>query len=188
MAFTRLAFEKLWTNDRDFPTYEGSENQVRQDMQYHPDAIKTFLNEVLLKALEDPGASQSLGAAVTGISGTLQDVLDAYLEHLGKLDENVRDLAAGESPEAVRAAKVEFTADGWAEDGGSGLFELRILQSQHARLNDAFGYDLRSLVEGEPVTGTWETVCTRVVYDGESGDAVLTAENPYDGVIVFFGV
>lgn len=188
MAFERLSFTKDWTNHDDFPTYEDSEAQVRADLQFHPNALRDYLNEVLLSALEDPAASQKLGASVTGISGTLQNVLDAYLEHLGTLDENVRDLAAGEAPEAVRAAKVEFTGEGWAEDSGSGRFVLRILRSQHTRRNDVFGYSLKSLVEGAHCSNTWETVCTDVAYDSESGDVILTAENPYDGVIIFFGV
>lgn len=186
MAFERLSFTKDWTNHDDFSTYEDSEAQVREDLQFHPNALRDYLNEVLLAALEDPAASRSLGAAVTGISGTLQDVLDAYLEHLGTLDEAVRDLAAGESPEAVRAARVEFTEDGWTEVDGS--YELRILQSQHTRLSDAFGYSLKSLSGESCRADTWETACTDVAYDEETADIVLTAENPYDGVIVFFGV
>lgn len=188
MAFERLSFTKDWTNHDDFPTYEDSEAQVRADLQFHPNALRDYLNEVLLAELEDSGASRSLGASVTGISGTLQDVLDAYLEHLGALDEDVKNLAAGEAPEAVRAARVEFTGEGWAEDSESGLFELRILQSQHTRRSDAFGYSLKSLAAGGYCTNTWETVCTDVAYDEETDDVVLTAENPYDGVIVFFGV
>lgn len=53
MALTLLNFGKVWTDSNDFPTYEGSEEQVRADLQYHPDAIKAFLNETLIPEMED---------------------------------------------------------------------------------------------------------------------------------------
>jgi hypothetical protein len=48
-----LAYEKVWTNDQDFPTYEGNEEQVREDFQYHPDAIQTYINEVLISKINE---------------------------------------------------------------------------------------------------------------------------------------
>jgi len=187
MAFTRLEFEKLWTRDTDFPTYQDSEKQVREDMQYHPDAIKAFLNDVLLAALEDPSASQYLGASVTGVSGKLQDVLDAYLARFSKLDEAVVDLAAGDAPEAVKAAVAAFSNAGWVENAG-GLYELRLTKSMHKRQGGGFGYHLQSNLDGVYQGGTWETAGTAVAYDAETGDMVLTAEQPYSGRITFFGV
>lgn len=185
MAFTRLDFKKLWTNEKDFPTYEGSENQVRQDMQYHPDAIRTYLNETLLKELEGSSGAGHIGDSQ---KGTLADTLVEIFRHFEQNDQDIRDLASGESPEAVRAARVEFDTTGWVLDSSTHLFELRLIQSQHTRRNDAFGYTLRcKAAEGE-VANSWAAAGTDVVYDAESGDIILTAENAYAGVIVFFGV
>lgn len=51
MAVSDLAFSKVWTNPDDFPTYEGSEVKVREDMQCLYDEIKQFLNGSLIPAL-----------------------------------------------------------------------------------------------------------------------------------------
>lgn len=185
MPFTRLAFEKLWTSDKDFPTYEGSENQVREDMQYHPDAIKTFLNEILLRELEGTGGAGLIGDEQRG---NIADTLVEIFRHLEVNDQDIRNLAAGEAPEAVRSAKVSFTADGWVQDAETGLYELRILQSRHTRRNDSFGYKLQSKSDVVYRTNTWDTECTDVSYDQETTDIVLVSEAAYDGVIVFFGV
>ena len=185
MAFTRLDYEKLWTNEKDFPTYEGSENKVREDMQYHPDAIRTYLNEVLLKELESSAGAGHIG---DGQKGNLADTLVEIFRHFEENDQDIRDLAAGESPEAVRAARVEFDSTGWVLNSGTGRFEMRLIQGQHTRRNDAFGYTLRCLSDGEYVANSWAAAGTDVAYAADSGDIILTAENAYDGVIVFFGV
>ena len=52
MAIKALEFEKKWTNPTDFPTYEPDEEQVRADLQYHPDAIAAYINETLKGELE----------------------------------------------------------------------------------------------------------------------------------------
>ena len=52
MAIKALEFEKKWTNPTDFPTYEPDEEQVRADLQYHPNAIAAYINETLKGELE----------------------------------------------------------------------------------------------------------------------------------------
>ena len=185
MPFSRLNYGKVWTSDKDFPIYEGSETKVRQDMQYHPDAVKQFINDVLLPELEGTGGAVKIGDEQ---EGNLAATLAAFVEHFDQNDEAIRNLAAGESPEAVRASQVSFTAEGWAEDTETGLWELRILQSQHKRLNEAFGFKLQSKVGESYLTNTWEVACTDVGYDPDTQDVVLTAENAYNGAITFFGV
>lgn len=186
MAFKRLNFLKHWTNSEDFPTYEDSEAQVREDLQFHPDAIRDYLNNILLAALEDPSAMDHIGAAAGEVSGTLADVLADYLAHLERLDQSVIDLAAGEAPEAVRAAAVAFDLSHWT--AAEGDYELRLTRQQHKRQNSGFGYHLQSFVGDGYRGGTWETAGTAVIYDEETGDMVLKGENPYSGRIVFLGV
>ena len=188
MAFKRFNYSKLWTNsDREtgFPTHEASETQVREDLQLQPNEIRDFINKEFMGELESKGSeSEMSGAEHIGdkFEGNVGATLAAYKKHFEENDQAIRDLASGESPEAVRAARVAFTAEGWAETEAG--FELRIIQSQHKRMNDAFGYKLRSESGGN----TWEVLCTDVWYDSETQDVVLTAENAYSGVIVFFGV
>lgn len=67
MAIGELSFDKVWTDPAQFPTYEGSEDQVRLDLQYHPDAIKGFINTYIIPALneiiEGSYAPSSVGTA-----------------------------------------------------------------------------------------------------------------------------
>lgn len=57
-----LEYEKVWTDSVDFPRYEPSEEQVRKDMQYHPDAIKDYINKVLIPAVSETYGEASVRA------------------------------------------------------------------------------------------------------------------------------
>ena len=185
MPFSRLSYEKSWTSEEDFPTYEGNEEQVRADMQYHPDAVKKFINETLLKELEEPAGAGKIGDER---EGNLAQTLTAIYGTLESHAQDIVNLAAGDAPESVRSAQVAFTAGGWSQNENTGLYELHILQSQHKRLSGSFGYRLESQIGTAYKGGTWETACTAVDYDEGSQDVVLTAENAYAGSIIFFGV
>lgn len=65
MSLPELSYEKVWTSAEDFPTYEGSEEQVRLDYQYHPDAVKDYINERLIPALQ--GVGEDVGASCIGM-------------------------------------------------------------------------------------------------------------------------
>lgn len=65
MGLPELSYEKVWTSAEDFPTYEGSEEQVRRDYQYHPDAVKDYINEQLIPALQ--GVGEDVGASCIGM-------------------------------------------------------------------------------------------------------------------------
>jgi len=185
VPFTRLEYEKSWKRSEDFPTYEGDETKVREDMQYHPDAVKDFLNDTLMAELEGPGGAGKLGDSQ---KGTVEQSLAEAFRRLDAADSDIKNLAGGESPESVRAAVVTFTAEGWVEDETGGLYELRILSSQHKRLNDAFGFKLQHLVGEGYRTNSWAIAGTDVGYDRDSGDVILTSSVAYTGAITFFGV
>lgn len=53
MAISELSFAKTWTSPADFPTVEPDEAKVRSDLQYHPDAIKKYLNERVVPLIND---------------------------------------------------------------------------------------------------------------------------------------
>lgn len=48
MGLSHLSFSRDWKNPADFPTVEPDEAKVRADLQYHPDAIKNYINETLI--------------------------------------------------------------------------------------------------------------------------------------------
>ena len=185
MAFKELNYRKVWTSAEDFPTYENDEQQVRADMQYHPDAVKDYINNQLLKELAAKGAAAELGAVNEGAAATVQSVLDAHKSKLDQLKEDIETVASGGTPELVKSTPVSFSAGSWA--AVSGAVQLTIPKSDHKRENGNFGYNLYQLVDGVYRSGTWGTVSTRVVYNA-GGSIILTADEPYTGKIVFFGL
>ena len=185
MAFTKLNYGKNWTNPADFPTYQENEEQVRADLQYHPDAVKDFLNDTLLKALEAQAAAGNLGAVHDGAAATIQSVLDSHGGTLLQLAEDIQTLAAGGVPTVAQSCSVNFTAESWAKADGAVM--LVIPKSDHKRENSNFGYSIYQLVDGVYKSGTWGAAATRMVY-GTDGSITLTADEAYTGRIVFFGL
>ena len=58
MAFDKLQFTKNWNNPDDFPTVELSEEKVRADMQLLHDEVKNYLNDTLIPAVVEDGATE----------------------------------------------------------------------------------------------------------------------------------
>ena len=186
MALTRLSYEKDWKRAEDFPSYQSDETQVRADMQYHPDAVKEYINNTLLVALEAKSAAAELGAAdESGSRTTIQSVLDSHRAGLAELKEDIVELAAGGVPSAAQSTAVSFSAGSWAAAGG--LVKLTIPKSDHKRENENFGFNLYQLVDGTYRSGTWGAAATRVVYNSD-GSITLAADEAYSGKIVFFGL
>ena len=184
MAFTRLSYKKDWTRVEDFPTYQSDETQVRADLQYHPDAVKEYIN-TLLKELENKSAAAELGAMSDGAKATVQSVLDSHKSELMQLKEDIETVASGGVPSVVMSTAVTFSADSWATVNGA--VQLTIPQSDHKRGNANFGFNLYQQANGEYRSGTWGAAATRVVYAG-NGSITITADEPYSGKIVFFGL
>ena len=185
MAFQKLSYEKDWKRAEDFPAYQSDEAQVRADMQYHPDAVRNYVNGTLLPALEGKTAAGELGAAdESGGRVSVQSVLDSHREELTQLREDIVEVAGGGVPVAAQCTAVEFFEESWATVGGS--VTLTIPKSSHKRDREDFGYNLYQMVDGTYRSGTWGTASTRVAYS--SGSITLTADEAYSGKIVFFGL
>lgn len=183
MAFSRLTFGRDWTKETDFPTYQDSEEQVRADLQYHPNALRDFING-LLDALEAKTAAANIGALNGDAGTTVQSVLDSHAEEMEQLAEDIKTVAGGGVPSVVQSTAVTFGAASWiaSTDGVS----LTIAKTEHKRGSATFGYNLYQLVSGSYRSGTWGTAATRVAYN-EDGSITLTADEAYSGKIVFFG-
>lgn len=186
MALTKLTYGKVWTSNADFPTYQTDEEQVRKDMQYHPDAVKDYINNTLLKALEAKGAAAELGAVdADGVKGTVQSVLDSHKASLAQLKEDIETVASGGVPSVLQNTSITFTTGSWATVSGKAT--LTIAKSEHKRETANFGYNLYQLVGGIYQSGTWGTAATGVTYNA-NGSITLTTDEPYAGKIVFFGL
>lgn len=185
MAFTRVEFKKLWTKAEDFPAFQDSEEQVRADLQYHPDALRDFIN-ALIQELEAKSAAGTLGATNgAGEKASIQSVLDKHADELAQLTEDVATMAAGGVPAAIRNSVVTFVKDSWAAAGGA--FTLKISKSDHKKESESFGYNLYQLADGTYCSGTRSTAETCLTC-GSDGSIILTADEAYSGKIVLFGM
>lgn len=168
MSLTRLKYEKTWMNKKDFPTYEDSEEQVRADLQYHPDAIKQYLNETVAPAVDG-----------------LETRQEQTRQELDRHQQAIHNLETGGIPDEIRAVRVDFAADDWSDTQEP---TLQIEYTNHKRENENFGYNLWELVGSETRNATWHTAGTDVNWDSQNRAVILRAESAYAGSIVFFGV
>lgn len=106
MEIKKLSYEKVWTNPSDFPTYQPDESQVRQDQQYHPDAIKDYINGELVPVLQN-----------------LRDDSEAEAEHIQDTDIHVtlEEKSEWGGKIWVAAAPPEQTSALWVDTADSGI-------------------------------------------------------------------
>ena len=50
---TPMQFTRVWTDAEDFPTYEGSEEQVRSDMQSLHTEMQTYVNQTVVAKINE---------------------------------------------------------------------------------------------------------------------------------------
>lgn len=186
MPFTRLEYKRVWTVDDDdeqgFRTYQESEEQVRKDLQYHPDEIKNFINDWLLKELESGEAASLIG---DGEKGKLADTLRDLYDGIAKVAKDLEGAVIGKVPGALAGSLVGFEETAW--DAGDTGYTLTLAQGDHGRDNAVFGYQLWAKVGDVWCSDVWAVAGTRVDYRESDKAIVLTAEEAYEGKITFFG-
>lgn len=186
MALSRLSFGRDWTDKNDFPSYLDNEAQVRADMQYHPNAVRDYINGMLLAELEANGAASQLGAVdSTGKAATIQAILNTIADSLAEMKTDIETIASGGIPAVIQSVAVAFTEDSWSP-AESGVL-LVIGQTEHKRTSANFGYNLYGMVDGVYVGGWSGSASTQIVYN-KDGSMTLTAPEAYAGKIVFFGL
>jgi len=99
-AFPTLQYERDWTNPVDFPTWVEEEKTVREDLQYHPNAVKAYLNEILLPAIENYAMKKFIGtpSQLVGFDANGEPVSVEISEVTGITPEGIRAI-----PEDARA-------------------------------------------------------------------------------------
>lgn len=161
------------------------------------EAVKEFLNETLLPELGGDHAAGSLGAVLNGEKMSVQEALD-LLQMASIQSGNVPvGGGAGDLLQKKSGALydlewrpvftgVAFSREDWAEreDGG---YVLTIAPAAHRRRGGEFGCALRHRVDGVLRTNTWAVLGTQVVYDGDTGEILLTSADPYGGTALFYG-
>ncbi len=74
---SNLSYTRTWLSADDFPTIEPDETKVREDLQFHPDSVKNYINDTLLpsyngildKGLHCPGRLIFSGAVTASYNG-----------------------------------------------------------------------------------------------------------------------
>ena len=74
---SNLSYTRTWLSADDFPTIEPDETKVREDLQFHPDSVKNYINDTLLvsynrildKGLHCPGTLSFSGAVIAKYDG-----------------------------------------------------------------------------------------------------------------------
>ena len=99
-------YTRDWTKPADFPTFEDDETVVRADMQYQPDELKTFINNVLVSFIN----TELIPLVDALVSGTVtpDSVYTAAIQKgavtLAKLAPDVTAKALG-APDKVNGVK-----------------------------------------------------------------------------------
>lgn len=184
MAFKRLEYDRVWTvkddDEKGFRTYQDSEEQVRKDLQYHPDVIKDYINR-LLAALESGDAAGSIG---DNKEGNLEETLGHLYDKIDELTEDLKLAQAGENV-ALLSNSVSFASEQWVLSDGA--YTLKLAQDLHGRTDNIFTYRIWANVDDVLREDVWAVAGTRVAYLSDK-TIQLTADEAYDGRIVFSGV
>lgn len=193
MPFEKLKFARLWTvidetDTTGFRTYQDSEEQVREDLQYHPNAIRDFLNDKLLPALESEAAAESIGVTMTGSEAkTLAGALAYIAGQFVNIYKSIESVTKEKLPEGMSAKAITFAETEWvtAEDGA---YRISIPKAQHTREDSTFGYQIWALVGDTYRSDTWYSAGTSVEFQNITGELILKSGTPYSGRITVFGV
>lgn len=159
MGLSHLSFRRDWKNPADFPTVEPDEATVRADLQYHPDAIKDYINETLIPshdALTSAKHSHDNKTVLDGI--TADDVAKLAQEPLYGTTLTLTPTQVYDAVTAGVPVKVQYF------DGTYGSFSftvfnvesLNVIVSQRIVYADRFSeYILVELIGNKP-NGTWD--------------------------------
>lgn len=191
MPFDEFYFSKDWTetnkdSNRYFPTFEPSEEKVREDLQLQPNELKTALNG-LIADLKSVAAAGFIGDRQ---KGNVEATLAHLYSEVERVEGSITSILDKNAPDSMRSAKVDFTADvtadGWTADGEG--YVLTIAADAHGRKSPTFGYQIWAKVDGVYRSDTWYGAGTAVAFDETDTSIRLTAEEPYAGRIAFFGI
>jgi hypothetical protein len=192
MPFEKLNFARLWTvidqtDTTGFRTYQDSETKVREDLQYHPNAIRDFLNDKLLPALESASAAESIGVTMTGSEAqTLAGALAYIAGQFVNIYKAIESVTQNKLPDGMAAKEITFPETEWvSKDGG---YTISIPKTQHTREDSTFGYRIWALVGDTYRSDTWYSAGTSVEFQNLTGELILKSSAPYSGRITVFGV
>ena len=157
MGLSHLSFLRDWKNPADFPTVEPDEATVRADLQYHPDAIKKYINETLIPshdALTSAKHSHNNKTVLDGI--TADDIAKLAQEPLDGTTLTLTPTQVYDAMSVGIPVKVQYF------DGTYGALSFTVFNAKSSnvivsqRIISANGeYILAELIGNKP-NGTWD--------------------------------
>ena len=185
MAIKTLEYEKLWTEPNDFATKETSETKVREDLQYHPNAVRTYINDILIPSLIGAEGSANIGH---GEGSTLAAKIQQMDLRADELRRDLENVTLGDTPESIRAVEVKFEIGDWVWADWLGTYVLSIAPGVHKRTGSRFGCTINMWDGYRYRSGLWATACTGAFYVEENQYIGLASDCTYKGSVVFYGV
>ena len=129
MGLSRLSFLRDWTNPADFPTVEPDEAKVRADLQYHPDAIKNYINETLIPSHDSLTYAKHIHNNKTVLDGITADDVAKWRGTIGTFRINVTYSGGGvysadKTFDEIKAAYEAGQQPYVVEDALSGFYDI----------------------------------------------------------------
>ena len=164
MGLSRLSFLRDWTNPADFPTVEPDEAKVRADLQYHPDAIKNYINETLIPSHDSLTYAKHSHNNKTVLDGITADDVAKWRGTIGTFRINVTysggvysaDKTFGEIKAAYDAGQQPYVV----EDALSGFYDIYILS--HFWYDESSAQGFADFECYHILTGTLKTITLRI--------------------------
>lgn len=163
MGLSHLSFLRDWKNPADFPTVEPDEATVRADLQYHPDAIKNYINETLIPShdsLTSAKHSHDNKAVLDGI--TADDVAKLAQEPLYGTTLTLTPTQVYDAVSVGIPVKVQYFDDTYGSLSFTvfNIESLNVIVSQRIVYADRFSEYILVELTGNKPDGTWSFMAT----------------------------
>ena len=193
MGLGHLSFLRDWTNPADFPTVEPDEATVRADLQYHPDAIKDYINETLIPSHDSLTYAKHSHGNKTVLDGITADDVEKWRGTIGTFRVNVTysngaysaDKTFAEIKAAYEAGQQPYVV----EDALSGFYDIYTFSNFWYDESSAQGFaDFEQYLI---LTGTLKTITLRIhsrtLESGSNIEKQISEFNAPGGSVVIEG-
>ena len=177
MGLRLLSFLRDWTNPADFPTVEPDEATVRADLQYHPDAIKDYINGTLIPSHDSLTSAKHSHDNKTVLDGITADDVAKWRGTIGTFRVNVTYSNGAYSADKTFAeikAAYEAGQQPYVVYGGNTIYTL----SYCYFASEQMFMDFERYLIGED---TLETETLRIYsYTTDSGSNIVKRTSSFD--------
>ena len=185
MGLSHLSFLRDWKNPADFPTVEPDEATVRADLQYHPDAIKNYINETLIPSHDALTSAKHSHDNKTALDGITADDIAKWRGNIGTFRINVTYSGGGvysadktfdEIKAAYDAGQQPYVVDGTVSNSDT-IYTLSLFLYDESSAQ-GFADFKRHLISEDVVQTETLRICS---YTLASGSNIELQVSPYNG-------